>query len=119
AEQALPGLKAAWLALAGVTLAVLVAVLCRAVRRSAPRPGSWAGPFLLLGGGSLLTGGLLILLHHALGVKYPQGRTGWTRPRAPPSVCCCGRKVCGGRPRRGGGWPCRRAAASPWGRPTS
>jgi hypothetical protein len=74
--QVLAGLKVVLLVLAAVALAVLAATAYRGLRRGTLRTDRWASLFALLGGGAALTGGLLILNHYALGVKYPQGRTG-------------------------------------------
>jgi hypothetical protein len=74
--RTLPVLKVLLLVLAAVTLAVLARVLRRAARQGRPPADPWANLCVLLGGGAALTCGLLVLNHHALGVKYPQGRTG-------------------------------------------
>jgi hypothetical protein len=72
----LPALKVLALVLAAVTLAVLSRQFARAARQGKLPAEPWAHLCLLLGGGAALTCGLLVLNHHALGVKYPQGRTG-------------------------------------------
>jgi hypothetical protein len=75
-EQVLDGLRAALLALAAVGLAVLAVIVSRGLWRGTLRADRWACLFVLLGGGAVLTCGLLVLNHYALGVKYPEGRTG-------------------------------------------